>query len=137
MNRIKFSKLSFGEKLKYLRNEKDVTQDELADMANILPTNIRKYETNIRTPKDDNLRLLANALNCSIYDLKELNCNSEEDVLAIISQPSVLKFLNGALLKLQKNIDEEINYHLIEIEELKNAEPIICDMNLEGQCENE
>lgn len=133
MNRIEFSKLSFGERLKYLRNEKGITQDEFAKTTGILPTNIRKYETNMRMPKDDNLRLLANELNCSMYDLKELNCNSDEDVLAIISQPNVLKFLNSALLKLQKNIDEEINYHLKEIEELKNTEPIIFDVNLEEQ----
>lgn len=64
MNRIEFSKLSFGERLKYLRNEKGISQRELSELSNVPLATIKKYEIETRFPKrNGNLLLISKALN--------------------------------------------------------------------------
>lgn len=73
---------------------------------------------------------MASVLECSVYDLINIECDSEEDVVAIISQPNVRKYLNGAIKKLQNEINEEINYHSSLVNNLMIAKEEIADIEL-------
>lgn len=130
MNRIEIGRLSFEKRLKYFREKKGMTQNELAKISDVLITNIRKYETGVRIPKADTIRKLAIALDVSVFDLLELECNSKEDVLAIISQPQIMNFLTGALVDLRKDIDEEIDYHSSLVNDLTIVKEEIVDLEL-------
>lgn len=52
----------FGKRLKHLRYEKDLTQEELADLANMHFTYIGQIERGLRNPSLVNLHKLAKAL---------------------------------------------------------------------------
>lgn len=54
--------MTVGEKIKIARTMRGLTQKELAFLVNLADVRIRQYETNIRTPKDSQLELIANAL---------------------------------------------------------------------------
>ena len=56
--------MQFGDRLKYLREEKELKQAELATLLNISPSTIGMYERNYRKPDHDTLISIANFLMC-------------------------------------------------------------------------
>ena len=58
--------MSFGERLKDLRNERNLGQVELAKILNLSKGIISLWENNLREPKLSNLILLAQYFNVSI-----------------------------------------------------------------------
>ena len=56
----------FSERLKSLRKEKGVTQQELAELLNIAPSTIGMYEQGKRTPDHITLKAISELFNCSI-----------------------------------------------------------------------
>lgn len=57
---------SFGDRLRKAREEKKLTQGELADKTGFQPSAISHFESNRRSPSFDNLKKLADALNVSL-----------------------------------------------------------------------
>ena len=58
--------MDFGTRLKKLRTEKNLSQEELATHLGIARSSIANYETNRNLPTTDILNKLATILNCSI-----------------------------------------------------------------------
>lgn len=61
--------MTFGEKLKKLRNDNQLTQDELAEKIFVTRTAISKWETNKGYPSIDNLKQLSELFHISIDEL--------------------------------------------------------------------
>ncbi|MCM1297356.1 MAG: helix-turn-helix domain-containing protein [Muribaculaceae bacterium] len=61
--------MTFGQKLKKLRNENDLTQEQLADMIFVTRTAISKWETDNGYPSIDSLKAISNLFNISIDEL--------------------------------------------------------------------
>lgn len=61
--------MTFGEKLKKLRTDNDLTQDELADEIYVTRTAISKWETDKGYPSIDSLKQLSNLFHISIDEL--------------------------------------------------------------------
>lgn len=64
--------MNIGEKIKFLRNSKKMSQKKLASLSGVSENAIRKYEAGSRNPKTDTLKKLATALGVSettLYDL--------------------------------------------------------------------
>lgn len=57
--------MTTGEKIKHYRKQAGITQDQLAERAEIHPVSIRKYETNKMTPRWENVNKIAKVLGCS------------------------------------------------------------------------
>lgn len=57
--------MTIGEKIKYFRTKKGITQGTLAELADIHPVSIRKYETNKMQPQPPQIEKIADALNVS------------------------------------------------------------------------
>lgn len=56
--------IKLNERLRLLRNDKDLTQKELADMIHITEQTLNKYEKGHRVPDADCLNRMVNALEC-------------------------------------------------------------------------
>ena len=54
--------MTTGEKIKYFRNMRGISQDMLGQLSGINSATIKKYEYGIRNPKPDQLLKIANAL---------------------------------------------------------------------------
>ena len=68
--------MTVGEKIKYYRNIRGISQEMLGNLSGINPATIKKYEYGIRNPKPDQLLKITNALGISInlfMDLKRKN----------------------------------------------------------------
>lgn len=57
--------MKFSQKLKELRNEQDLTQQELANLSDVSIYSIKRYETDKFKPKDEQILKLAEALKVS------------------------------------------------------------------------
>ena len=62
-------KRQFGIKLKQLRRDRCITQEQLADMASLSVESISNIERGIFGPKFDNLEKLAQVLNIEVKTL--------------------------------------------------------------------
>ena len=71
--------MTIGENIKEARKLRGLTQTALAEKIGIRPDMMRKYETDIRTPKQDRLQEIADALDVSIYSL--LNVDTDDAAL--------------------------------------------------------
>ncbi len=54
--------MTIGERIKYFRTQKGITQANLAELSEIHPVSIRKYETNKMQPQPQQLEKIAEAL---------------------------------------------------------------------------
>jgi len=50
----------FGDKLKFLRNMRDLKQKDIAKLLNVSPSTIGMYEQNRRDPDTETIKFLAN-----------------------------------------------------------------------------
>lgn len=61
--------LNFGENLKRLRKERNLSQEQLSEMLNVSRQAISKWESNKTYPDIENLMLLRNIFNTTLDDL--------------------------------------------------------------------
>lgn len=58
--------MNFADRVKGLRKEKKITQEELATLAGISVMSIRRYESGDREPKVSDMKKIATALDCTV-----------------------------------------------------------------------
>ncbi len=58
-----------GKRIKELRENKSLSQQQLADILNMEASNLSKIERGIQIPKEESLLKLSNALNVNVVDL--------------------------------------------------------------------
>ena len=80
--------MSFGENLRTLIEERDMTQKELARQLNIAPSTLGSYVQNKREPDFSTLKVIAKYFNVSIdylldYSIKQKNDTREKELLRI------------------------------------------------------
>lgn len=73
-----------GKKIKLIRTFRGLTQKELGDLAGIHEVAIRKYELGKNTPKQEQLRKIAAALNVNVNSLVEFDIETDGDILPLL-----------------------------------------------------
>lgn len=108
-----------GDKIKEYRKTCGITQDKLAELTDIHPVSIRKYEAGMMEPRLQQLQRIADVLGINVFLLQEepyskLRMETEEDVAAVIRyliDLGVIEKRNGRIKyilnsKLKNYIDE-------------------------------
>ena len=75
--------MTTGEKIKYFRNMRGISQETLGQLSGINSATIKKYEYGIRNPKPDQLLKIANALGVSINVFTDFDIETASDVLSV------------------------------------------------------
>ena len=100
-----------GGKIKFYRNEKKLTQEELAKKLGTKKATISNYETGYRSPQQDMLFELAKVLEISINDLfpqtSVVENNSIEKIYNQLSPPRQEKVYNFANKELEEQKQEQ------------------------------
>ena len=76
--------MTTGEKIKYFRNMRGISQETLGQLSGINSSTIKKYEYGIRNPKPDQLLKIANALGISINIFMDFDIETVSDVLSLL-----------------------------------------------------
>ena len=87
--------MNTGEKIKYFRLARNMTQEQLAQEAEISFSTLRKYEANERNPKYEQLLKIASALEISVNIFMDFDIQTISDLLSIL-----FKMENQADLKI-------------------------------------
>lgn len=104
--------MQFGDRLKELREEKELKQAELASLFNISPSTIGMYEQNRRTPDFALLNSIADYFGVSIdYLLGRTNIrNYEENTIAAHTDDRTQQLSEEG----RKKLDDFIDYLIFE-----------------------
>ena len=70
--------MSFSEKLRFIRKQKNISQEQLAEMLNVSRQSVSKWESGVGYPETEKLILLSSKLNVSIDYLFNETSNIEE-----------------------------------------------------------
>lgn len=109
----------FKKRLKLLRNEMDLTQEQLSEKLNIARTTVSAYETGNREPDFETLELIADFFNVDIdyllgkTDIRRLYSFIDNDDSTLTDAVNMIMFkkntlLNELVIKLSKLSTEEI-----------------------------
>ena len=75
--------MSFGDNLRALIEERDITQKELAKKLNIAPSTLGSYVQNVREPDFATLKMFANFFDVSTDYLLECSTRQENELLRV------------------------------------------------------
>lgn len=95
--------MSFGDNLKKIRADKDISQGELAKMIDVHATHISRYERNLTSPTIDVAKKVADALEVSTDAL--IYGSDEQIVNNKLNDAELLQLFN----KVQQLNDEDIS----------------------------
>lgn len=88
-----------GEKLRHLRKERGLTQQELAEKVMVAPSTIGMYEQGRREPDTSTLSKLSQVLHVSVdYLLSESQEDADKDIEDVIAEIRQRLLTNGQLM---------------------------------------
>lgn len=76
--------MTLGEKIKFHRSQKGLTQKQLGEMTGIHEVSIRKYELNKMEPKKEQLEKISTALGVPFNEFLDIRVNIDSDVLPLL-----------------------------------------------------
>lgn len=76
--------MTLGEKIKFHRSMKGLTQKQLGDMTGIHEVSIRKYEANKIAPKREQLERIADCLGVPFNEFLNLKISTDSDILPLL-----------------------------------------------------
>lgn len=80
--------MNMGEKMRYFREQKGMTQIQLAEATGIHVGTIRKYELGLRYPKTEQLKKIAQGLGISPIEFLDIEIENEADLIAALKKIS-------------------------------------------------
>lgn len=92
--------MTIGQRIRYCRKARNMTQDQLAAACGIHPVSIRKYETDKMQPLPEQVQRIADALSVSYFalvgiDSIKINAWQNEDVTSLI-----MLMINAGIIQL-------------------------------------
>ena len=80
--------MDVAEKIRYFRQQKGLSQEQIGKRACIHENTIRKYELGIRKPKLDQLKKIAGGLGVSVIEFIDIEIENEADLIAVLKKIS-------------------------------------------------
>ena len=99
--------MNTGEIIKYFRLARNMTQEQLAQDAEISFSTLRKYEANERNPKYEQLLKIADALGISVNLFMDFEIQSVSDLFSILFKMEGQTDLEIATSKDLANLSED------------------------------
>lgn len=128
--------MTIGDKIKYFRNMRGISQETLGNLSEINSATIKKYEYGIRNPKPEQLNKIAEALGISISIFLDYDIKTASDVLTLL-----MKMYDATDMTIEGTYDEsgmkdpntisirfsntEINALLSKLEHIKDRQQAI------------
>lgn len=114
--------MSVGSRIKKLRTENKITQDNLAKILNVGKSTISQYENNINKPDIDMLKKIAEYFDVS---LDWLMCRTD-------TRNITEKLLDEKIAKIIEGLGSDVTHKLCELEDMTPEEKKTLVVFLEG-----
>ena len=100
--------MTIGEKIKIARTMRGFTQKELAFLVGLADVRIRQYETNIRTPKNSQLELIASALGVPMCFFTTHSFDTTNDIMQALFELNTEKGIH--IVPIKNDISNDTQY---------------------------
>lgn len=111
---------SFGENLKRIRTDKNISQGELAKLVNMHATHISRYERSVTTPSVEVLKKISEALDVTIDELVYGNQDTKaKDSISDNELVSLFKKVQGLNNKQKDTVKDFLNAFVFQKETLQ------------------
>lgn len=104
--------MSFSKRLKALRIQKHMTQQDVADAINVARTTVTGYETKNRQPSHEKLTAIAELFNVSIDFLIDPSDSTNEDFLILQHEMELDKDVRSLYSQLSYRSREDVLRYL-------------------------
>jgi len=81
--------MNIGEKIKKLRKQKDMTQEQLAEYLNISTQAVSKWETNLTLPDITLIPMLANLFDVTSYEIFGIDISAKKERIEKIQKEAM------------------------------------------------
>lgn len=125
---------SIGERIKRIRNEKGLTQKELAKMLGTSQQNLAQYERNKRNPKYETVKKIANALEIDIYDLYISGDMTPREAMEILRSTDAVEAIKHSTS--QTDGEMKLAHRIKQFEEMVKTAPLFIEKSKEIERKN-
>ncbi len=103
--------MNLGNKIKTLRKQHNLTQENLAEMLGVSYQAVSRWENNITSPDISTLPLLANIFDVTVDYLLDINVSKNEDIINKIYDEYYSLSLNNKINECEKLLEESIKQY--------------------------
>ncbi len=131
---MKEERSELANKIKEYRKLRNMTALDLSEKSGINLSTIKKYETDGRNPKLEQLQKIADALEVSIFEFLDIEIKSVSDILSLLNKMNESTSMNWMIddetgtANISFNINE-INKSLCDYTLFNNNEALIIEEN--------
>ena len=112
--------MTIGQRIRYYRQLRGMTQQQLASETGLHYVSIRRYEADMREPMPEQIRCLADALQVSYFalaglDIGKLDANRESDLMSLLmllTDSGMLDIHDQTAFSLHGCITDAFNLHI-------------------------
>ena len=131
---MKEERSELANKIKEYRKLRNMTAQDLSEKSGINLSTIKKYETDGRNPKLEQLQKIADALEVSIFEFLDIEIKSVSDILSLLNKMNESTSMNWMIddetgtANISFNINK-INKSLCDYTLFNNNESLIIEEN--------
>lgn len=104
--------MSLGKNIQYLRKQKKITQEQLAEMMSVSRQTISKWEADEITPELNKLIVLSDVFSCKLDALVKEEMNVCDEAYSEIIVKKVKAFTMARYVMLTPNPEDDVNYYM-------------------------
>lgn len=124
---MKEERSELANKIKTYRKLKNMSALELSEKSGINLSTIKKYETDGRNPKIEQIQKIADALEVSIFEFLDIEIKSISDILSLLNKMNDSTSMNW-------NIDDKTGKVSLSFE-MSELNKVVCDyMLIKNDC---
>ena len=104
--------MSLGKNIQYLRKQKKITQEQLAEMISVSRQTVSKWEADEITPELNKLIVLSDVFSCKLDAIVKEDMNVRDEVYSEITIKKVKAFKMARYVMLTPNPEDDVNFYM-------------------------
>ena len=104
--------MSLGKNIQYLRKQKRITQEQLAERMSVTRQTVSKWEADEIIPELNKLVVLSDLFSCKLDALVEEDMNACDEVYSEITVKTVKAFRMARYVMLTPNPEDDVNFYM-------------------------
>ena len=104
--------MSLGKNIQYLRKQKKITQEQLAEMISVSRQTVSKWEADEITPELNKLIVLSDVFSCKLDAMVKEDMNVRDEVYSEIIIKKVKAFKMARYVMLTPNPEDDVNFYM-------------------------